>query len=486
MALFALLLLTAIAMGMMFMADTETAINANFNDTQQAYYAVRAGLEQAREQLRTGAFAPSILPSNTGGVVYLVNPGVTAAGAVETVDPTVTGTYFDDELCHEHFPFGGAPLAEPAVNSPCTSLPSGTGWRTFVNSAALGTGTAAALSFKWVRISLKANNSGPNLVDNHAGVSPTTQVCWNARTHTQVVLPSGMSSCTTAGYTPVYLLTALAVTRSGARRMLQYEVAPVRLPPLPSPLTFDGPASTFTPPYDASNSNNFVVDGSDTATAGTPAGCPGAGSSTPAIGAWDTYADSAISGAIPSNRQDHYTGAQCPSTCPDVQAVDLTGLNTPTMLKTNLVDLVTSTADQVLAGPLNNPTWPAGDMGTDTSPKVTVVQGDLTLSGSTSGSGILLVTGTLTTSGNTSFNGIILVVGEGVWISNGGGSGSINGVALVAHSTDDTGNLLGAMASPLVDWSGGGGNGIHYNSCWANIMNNRFSLTVIATRELML
>jgi len=47
-ALLALLLLAAIGMGIMFMADTENSVNNNYRDSQKAYFAARAGAEDAR------------------------------------------------------------------------------------------------------------------------------------------------------------------------------------------------------------------------------------------------------------------------------------------------------------------------------------------------------------------------------------------------------------------------------------------------------
>ena len=67
-ALFALLILSAIATGMMFMADTETAVNMNYRDAQQAYFGSMAGLEEAHERLRPNSAnlvtAPTGMPSD--------------------------------------------------------------------------------------------------------------------------------------------------------------------------------------------------------------------------------------------------------------------------------------------------------------------------------------------------------------------------------------------------------------------------------------
>ncbi len=53
-ALLALLLLAAIGMGLMFMADTENSVNNNYRDSQKAYFAARAGAENVRLLLANG------------------------------------------------------------------------------------------------------------------------------------------------------------------------------------------------------------------------------------------------------------------------------------------------------------------------------------------------------------------------------------------------------------------------------------------------
>jgi hypothetical protein len=131
------------------------------------------------------------------------------------------------------------------------------------------------------------------------------------------------------------------------------------------------------------------------------------------------------------------------------------------------------------------------NFGTDANPQVIVVNGDLTLSGSTPGSGILLVTGTLTLSGNFSWHGLILVVGKGALVANGGGNGEIDGAVVVANignadyaANPTDANLLPQLGSPSFDWNGGGGNGIHYNSCSLNLSATAANYTVIARREI--
>jgi Tfp pilus assembly protein PilX len=54
-AMFALIVVTSIALGMMYLADTETSVDSNFRDEQLSYYAAHAGLEEARDRMRTTA-----------------------------------------------------------------------------------------------------------------------------------------------------------------------------------------------------------------------------------------------------------------------------------------------------------------------------------------------------------------------------------------------------------------------------------------------
>jgi hypothetical protein len=107
------------------------------------------------------------------------------------------------------------------------------------------------------------------------------------------------------------------------------------------------------------------------------------------------------------------------------------------------------------------------------------------MTGNPSGGGILVVTGTLNMSGNTSFDGIILVIGKGSFVANGGGNGQYTGAMLIAKTRDSSGNLLSTLGEPVVDWSGGGGNGIVYSSCKINNVQNSIGFRTQATRELL-
>ena len=72
-----LLLLTAVAAGMMYLSATETAINGNFKSEESAYFAARAGVEEVRDRIlpananTINASLPTALPSGAGGVLYV-------------------------------------------------------------------------------------------------------------------------------------------------------------------------------------------------------------------------------------------------------------------------------------------------------------------------------------------------------------------------------------------------------------------------------
>src|SRR5229473_8137710 len=105
-AMMALLLLAAIGIGFMFMADTENSVNNNYRDSQKAYFASRAGLENVRLLLAPGgtlyASAEGMdghMPdtTNTAGIIYVLNP--TGGETINPGDNSTSNTYKDDELC---------------------------------------------------------------------------------------------------------------------------------------------------------------------------------------------------------------------------------------------------------------------------------------------------------------------------------------------------------------------------------------------------
>src|SRR4051812_14029623 len=134
MAIFALMLLSAIAAGFMFLANTETAINANNKAGQLAFFSSRAGLEEGKGRIVQGAAGyiapPTAIPTLANGqIIYILNPS-----AGEVVAPwDSTPPFFDDTLCQAHFAgVGLANFEVPTVGVRCATAPAGTTWYTTV------------------------------------------------------------------------------------------------------------------------------------------------------------------------------------------------------------------------------------------------------------------------------------------------------------------------------------------------------------------
>jgi hypothetical protein len=243
-ALLALLLLSAVAIGMTFMSSTEAAVSGNFKSEETAYFAARAGVEEVRDRMLPsppspgGAFSlngslPTVLPGGGNSwALYVLNGQNLSGAAMSMADVTnlvATNPLADDELCHDFASYAGMTYTPANVRcSGSSGLPTGASWYASTTSVA-----PLPVDYKWVRVTLKANESYAG-TNNANFVDPTkpggNQVCWsgsNAGAH-QVVANAGQA-CSAINGTPVYLLTALAVTPSGtsrgARRIVQQEIA---------------------------------------------------------------------------------------------------------------------------------------------------------------------------------------------------------------------------------------------------------------------
>jgi hypothetical protein len=87
------------------------------------------------------------------------------------------------------------------------------------------------------------------------------------------------------------------------------------------------------------------------------------------------------------------------------------------------------------------------EFGTLAQPKITYVNGDLDISGSGSGAGILVVRGELDIGGSFEYDGIILVVGAGAINLHGSNEGVIGGMYVQNLTQDASGNYVSGMAT---------------------------------------
>lgn len=462
-AVFALLIVTSVALGMMYLSDSETSVNANFRDEQTAYYAAKAGLEEARDRMRWNAGSgitinsslPTAKPGAAGGALYILNP----TGS-ETVAPwTTTNAYFDDEICKEVSCGGG-------------QVPPTSGWYSSVNSNSTYA-ASPVLSYKWMRITLKTNQSAAGTANvmyvngSSASASSNYYVCWYPNhefaSSTACALPNK----------PVYLLTTLAVTKSGTRRILQYEMTSDTLNlTFPGALTMDGTGDVMSGP----NSNPYNVQGSDTSGCGETA----TANSTAAVAVNDAADQATVVAGIPTNRWPNYTGSG--GTTPDVVATTMPASYQSVSSLQALVAQVEANANQTLNGTVT----PVTSIPNASTVQITVVNGDLSLSGNVTGNGLLLVTGTYSACGNVGWNGMVLVIGKGIVTGCGGGNNQYTGAMLVAQTLNpSTGALLSSVGVPTFNWSGGGGNGIYYSLGCINQASYLADFQIVASRELL-
>jgi Tfp pilus assembly protein PilX len=481
--IFTLMLITAIGAGMIMLTNTETNTSSNFRDEQTALFGAKAGIEETRDRFRSvatnslSASLPAALPGQTNGVLYILNPT-----NAETDTPWVTnGTHYPDtEICGEMTNIGAACAGSPAV-------PGGSPWYT-TTTASSAYAASPVMSWKWTRVNLKTNktSSGTTAASTVDGVALHSNylVCWTGSN--EIATPLATCSAAGPGYLPVYVMTTLAVTPSGSRRMIQAEATATTFPILPGPMIFDGANPTFSAPSSAA----FGVTGTDQSSSSNPNGpkngasCP-TPQNEPALGGYNAASVLALS-VDASSRPSSYTGATGTGS-PSVSNVStsLGNLNTVGGLEA-LVSQVTNSAasTNVYNGNASSITNP----GTATLPVINVVTGDLSLSGGFTGAGILLVEGNLTISGNPSYSGLILVIGKGSVTKNGGGNGTLDGSLLVANLFNSSNQLLpssSAPGAPTINWNGGGTATIQYDSCWSSAMSQSLAYRIVAVREMM-
>lgn len=493
-AIFALLLVSAVALSLVLSSGTESALAGNYRASTNAYYAASAGLEEARARLlpsNPNSISPTLaaLMTTVGTVTYLPTNQVlyiTNPGPGEPAGAGLLGLYPDTEYAGE-FP------TPPYAAAPTT---------TYVNSVWTGAANTGPL-YKWVRISAATKSSLQINVDN-TGVGPLLPANASIPLYydngnipaSMIVPPAGFpATAPSATALQAYEVTALAILPTGSRKIVQYVVAPVTYGlNFPGALTLGGQIGNFK----GANSNPYHVNGQDgSGSVATPGCAPNPATVKAAIdvsagNAGDGQTNQAyVTGSLP--RPNNYTGA---GGTPSVTSSNPTGvLSSPSSLN-QLLQTVEQNADAVIPNPPNppgynnsgttynfgGPGWPANMSATN--PQVVYVDGSFNL-GPNTGYGILVVTGNFTYQGNSGWNGIILVIGDGTttYVGNGGGNGEFDGAIFAATTRDSNGNQLANFGTVNFDINGGGGNGIYYSSCWINKVQKPPRYQVLSFRE---
>jgi YD repeat-containing protein len=455
-ALFALVVVTSIGLGMMFLSDTETAVNANFRDEQTAYYAAKAGLEEARDRMQVGATnsvnasLPAALPGNASSVLYITNPSASDS----TIQPWLsTDKYFDDQICKE---------------MTCGGSTQPTTWHLTSASASSTYAASPVMPYKWARIMLKVNKSATGTSNtmyvngSNSSTSLNYQACWNGANEV-------VASTSCSGTMPVYEVTSLAVTPGGSRRMLQYEIARVMVNVDASVDTVG--AQTWGDALNGTGNSDTVcnwpaVYGAKSASTITE---PGGGNITGKGSGLSP--NSTFPFSVPSLVSKLAVGATSISS-----ATGVTGSGTPTAYSgphAVLGQAPTVTYDG--NGGITAITAPG-------SPTTYYSNGNLSLGVSTiggaavSGQGVLLVNGNLTIDITNGFNyfGLIVVTGNITMTANSATSATSN-----IHGAIVGGGTFNSNLTNL-----GGSIFIHYNGCMVqNSVSSAY--TMVSGRELM-
>jgi hypothetical protein len=464
-AIFTLMLISVVATALILMAGTETAMKGNYKSAMHAFYDAKAGLEEGRGRLWTGnpnSIASCVFPvpgqmMPMNRVCYIVNPS--AGEVVNPLDLSAANPYADFEYQQEwQIPVTGAAV-QPFITS----------------TSPIASANIAGPLYKWVRITPRTEFSANIDVDGINGLDKLNPLFFDG---TQQLLSSGNNPVPGAGQ--VLTVTSLAVTPYGSRRMVQYAVAsPLSSLALnfPATLVLTGGTPDATT-YQAPSVNSFTLNGNDR-NGSDPGNCALPPQAVKAIGL--TGDPTPVIANIPNGRRDRYVGGNPPDPTPDVaniaSALPLSEQSVNGLESVALT--ITNSATDIVPGPAT--TLP--NFGSMTGPVVEVVQGDLTINPgtATTGYGILLVTGKLSVGGSFGWRGIVLVIGQG---NLNGIQSEFDGAILVAQTHDPQGNLLSSLGTPSVDWAGGTGNGMYYDSCWINNAATASSYKVLSFREI--
>jgi hypothetical protein len=481
-AMISLLLITAVGVAMVVASGSESALSGNYRSSSSTYYAALAGLEEGRGRLLptspntlvgiAGTGIPAFgTPMLVNQVAYILNPNIAAGEAAGTILATYPDNQYDQE-------FGAGKLAA-AVK--------------FFNNSLSGTNASNIPGplYKWVRINPVTEASLNIDIDNDNNKSTTVLYYETANN------PPSLSVAASPSAYQVLEVTALAVLPNGSQKLSQYLVTPqVYGLNFNSALTLAGTVGT----YLGATSNPYRINGVDGS--GNPPAVPGCVNNAPtvdAIGVTNTTDVNIVTAGIPVNRLNHYTGLS--GSTPDVTVTPLNpNLSNPASLD-QLVTNVRYNADVVIPNPPNPQnynnsgttynfgqsgpgyTWPT-DMSVN-NPKTIYVDGSFDL-GPNTGYGLLVVTGNFRYQGNSGWKGIILVIGDGTttFLGNGGGSGEFDGTVFVADTRNITGGQLGSFGTVNFDITGGGGNGIYFNSCWIKQAQRPPTYKVLSFREI--
>ena len=386
-ALLVLFLLTSVGISYIAVTKGDKQIAGNQMTSAQAFSYAEAGLSEALLRMSD----PSATPAGTyiGEAVGTVTPGwgkyIVNDPGNSGLDPQYNAT-LSDGLNNN----GNGQIDEPNEHYPETgskqsSLP-----------------LTSKLDYPWVKVRYKVNGAGQVLLFGDHDNNPTTPPKEN--------LVRGQ---------PELIVTAAGRKGVGAKTVT-VEAIKWPLPPVPGSVYTEGTMNF--------NGNSFYIDGHDhnpTAPYDTIAG------NTPLPGISSPNNAGPIAGALSGQQIDNVQGTGAD---PSVQTSSV-NLDLPSIAAS-----WTQLANLTYSGNTNNPdmsTW-----GTIGDLKIVHVAGDLSITGSGNGAGVLIVDGDFHLGGTVNYNGIIIVLGN-VDIQGGGNAKNIVGGLMVQGTLTGTTNVAG-------------------------------------------
>jgi hypothetical protein len=496
-AIIALLLVTAVAGGMILLSNTETNVDANYRDEQVAIFAAKAGLEEARDRLLASnpnpISAPTALPGSAGGALYITASGVSPWSSSNTKYGVST---YDKEFMSE--------LTAAGLTA------SGTWYASTSSSSSYSGPSTNPLPYQWVRINLKLDASAaPYSVDGNSS-NKAEQVCYDTVNLYEVVISAATCSAASTNYEPVYEITSLAITPSGTQRMLQQEVTQQVQSPIPpgtlsAALTIDGPVGStpcgssglFGSGSTCNGSGDYINGNTPSGTDSNIAACTppsGTNFNVPAIAATDAADQATLSTALAANKSNIVGSTGSPS----VGTVSASALGTANLNTVSGVEAFVSKMEG-LAGSNVGPSCSSLNLGTASSPTIAVVTNATgsacSLNSGTTGYGILVVTGTLDYVNVNSYQGIILMLGTAQFISSSSKDTTLTGALFMAQDLNpSTGAPLAGpgLGTPSFNFHHGNASAsdvsIQYDQCIVNQVESKYSTTsnyfVLSQREL--
>jgi hypothetical protein len=273
---------------------------------------------------------------------------------------------------------------------------------------------ASKLDYPWTKVRYKLNGANQILLFGDHDNNPTTPPREN----------------TVRGF-PELIITASGRKGVGSKTVT-VEAVKWPLPPMPGSVYAEGDMNFA--------GNSFYIDGHDhdfTAPYDTISGA------TPVPGISSPNNAGPIAGSLTSGQEDNVLGSGGE---PSVQT---------SPLNLDIAAIAagwTQIADVTYVGNQNNP--PTDEWGTVDDLKVVHIAGDLDVSGTSTGSGVLVIDGNFQMGGTFNYNGIVIVLGDLDVVGGGNAKQVVGGVMVqgtVSGSSNVNGNVTIVYSSAMIN-----------------------------------